>query len=77
LRARDHARPDLQVEIEAVNRALIQEPPEQRAAWLLHRLEALSIQETAEVTRKSVATIKRYVAAVDAHIERACGSTHE
>jgi len=77
LRARDGARPDLQVEIQAVNRALAQQPPEERAAWLLHRLEALSIQETAEATGKSIATIKRYVAAVDAHIERACGCTYD
>jgi RNA polymerase sigma-70 factor (ECF subfamily) len=77
LRARDGARPDLQVEIQAVSRALAEQPPEHRAAWLLHRLEALSIQETAEVTGKSTATVKRYVAAVDAHIERACGCGYE
>jgi RNA polymerase sigma-70 factor (ECF subfamily) len=73
LRSHEHTRPDLRLEIEALERTLARQPSEQRVAWLLHRVEELTIQETAEATAKSTATVKRYVAAVDAHVERAHG----
>lgn len=74
--AREHSRPDLHLELGAIERAVSYAPAEQRAAWLLHRVEALSIVETAESTSRSVATVKRYVAAVDALVERSVGGRH-
>lgn len=75
--AHEHTRPDLRLEVEAIERALAQESAEQRAAWLLHRVEQLSIQETAEAIGKSSATVKRYVSAADARVERAHGGRDE
>jgi RNA polymerase sigma-70 factor (ECF subfamily) len=74
--AREHSRPDLQLELDAIERVVAYAPEDQRAAWLLHRVEALSISETAEATRRSLATVKRYVAAVDALVARALGGAH-
>jgi RNA polymerase sigma-70 factor, ECF subfamily len=73
---REHSRPDLALELELIERTISHAPHEQRAAWLLHRVEALSIVETAEAVRRSVATVKRYVSAVDALVERATGGRH-
>lgn len=70
---RELGRPDLALELELIERTIARAPHEQRAAWLLHRVEALSIVETAESVRRSVATVKRYVSAVDALVERAIG----
>ena len=74
--ARDHSRPDLSVELDCIERAIAFAPSDHRAAWLLHRVEALSIVETAEAVQRSVATVKRHVAAVDALVERAVGGSH-
>lgn len=69
-------RPDLKLELEAIEAALQREPAELRAVWLLHRVEGLSIQDTADAAGKSAATVKRYVAAVDARVSRAHGGSH-
>lgn len=74
--AHDHTRPDLRLELAIVERVLTREPAELRIAWVLHRLEGLSLKETAETSRRSLATVKRYVSAVDARIERALGEDH-
>ena len=73
---RDHNRPDLMLELECIERAVAYAPTDHRAAWLLHRVEALSIVETAAAVQRSVATVKRHVAAVDALVERAVGGTN-
>lgn len=74
--ARDHSRPDLSLELDSIERAIAYAPSDHRAAWMLHRVEALSIVETAEAVQRSVATVKRHVAAVDALVERAVGGSH-
>ncbi len=58
-------RPDLRVELREIDRVLKRTPADWRTAWMLHRIEGLTIHETARVTSRSVATVKRYVAAVD------------
>jgi RNA polymerase sigma-70 factor (ECF subfamily) len=74
--AHEGTRPDLRLELAAVEDALCAEPPELRAAWLLHRVEGLSIQETATACGRSLATVKRYVAAVDARLARFVGEPY-
>ncbi|MFM2419572.1 MAG: hypothetical protein RL385_4295 [Pseudomonadota bacterium] len=74
--AHEGTRPDLRIELEALENALRAEPAEPRAVWLLHRVEGLSIQETATACGRSVATVKRYVAAVDARLARFVGEPH-
>jgi RNA polymerase sigma-70 factor (ECF subfamily) len=69
--AHEHARPELRLELSAIDAVLARESSDERMTWLLHRVEELSLQETAEATGRSLATVKRYVAAVDARVTRA------
>jgi RNA polymerase sigma-70 factor (ECF subfamily) len=71
--AHDDVRPDLRLELAALDRALARESSELRMVWLLHRVQGLSLQETADASAHSLATVKRYIAAVDARIARAHG----
>lgn len=73
--AHDDVRPDLRLELAAIDRALASETSELRMVWLLHRVQGLSLQETADASAHSLATIKRYVAAVDVRVARAHGGT--
>ena len=63
------ARPDLTIEIKELDIVLDKTPTEWRTIWMLHRIEGMSIRETAVASDRSVATVKRYVAAVDNAIE--------
>lgn len=70
LLAVDGTRPDLRAELEAVDAVLRGQPTERRLAFMLHRVEGLSLSETAAASGRSVATTKRYVAAVDSELAR-------
>ena len=59
------ARPDLWVELGEVDRILQRMPERWRLTWMLHRIEGLTIYETARAMNRSTASVKRYVAAVD------------
>jgi RNA polymerase sigma-70 factor, ECF subfamily len=63
------ARPDLRVEIREIDAVLQQTPPEWRTAWMLHRIEEMTIHETAQAMSRSAATVKRYVSAVDTAVQ--------
>jgi RNA polymerase sigma-70 factor, ECF subfamily len=58
-------RPDLRTELREIDAVLQRTPPEWRTAWMLHRIEGMTLYETAQATKCSVATVKRYVSAVD------------
>jgi RNA polymerase sigma-70 factor (ECF subfamily) len=77
VQAHEHARPELRLELYALDAVLARESSDERMTWLLHRVEELSLQETAEATGRSLATVKRYVAAVDARVARACGGRED
>ena len=62
-------RPDLRVELREIDAVLKRTPSEWRITWMLHRIEGMSIHETARAVRRSVATVKRYVTAVDVTIQ--------
>ncbi len=59
------ARPDLRAEINEIDTELRRSPVDWRTAWMLHRVEGMSISETARAVGRSTATVKRYVTAVD------------
>ncbi len=48
-------------------------PADLRIAWVLHRVERLSLPETARACEVSLATVKRRVADAEARIERRLG----
>jgi len=44
-------------------------PPKHRIAWVLHRVEGFTLPEAAEKSDVSLATVKRWIAGVDAEVE--------
>jgi RNA polymerase sigma-70 factor (ECF subfamily) len=63
------ARPDVMAELKEIDTVLHRTPSEWRTAWVLHRVEGMSIHETGRAIKRSVATVKRYVTAVDLAIQ--------
>lgn len=63
------ARPDLRAELREIDTALQRTPSEWRTTWILHRVEGMSIHETSIAVGRSIATVKRYVTAVDVAIQ--------
>lgn len=61
--------PDAQMGVHALYQALAMLPPKQRIAWVLHRIEGYTLPEVAEQTGASLATIKRWVLAIDRALE--------
>jgi RNA polymerase sigma-70 factor (ECF subfamily) len=59
------ARPELRAELSEIDAVLQKTPANWRNAWMLHRIEGMSISETSQAVSRSKATVKRYVAAVD------------
>lgn len=57
--------PDVRLELGEIDDALRTVRPHLRMAWMLHRVEGMSIKETAAAVNRSMATVKRYVAEVD------------
>lgn len=62
-------RPDLRAELAELDTILGALPEEQRATWLLHRVEGWSLRETATALECSTATVKRRLSAADSAIE--------
>jgi RNA polymerase sigma-70 factor (ECF subfamily) len=62
------ARPDMRAELKEIDTVLQRTPPEWRTTWMLHRVEGMSIHETARAVDRSISTVKRYVNAVDVTI---------
>jgi RNA polymerase sigma-70 factor, ECF subfamily len=62
-------RPDLRVELKEIDTILQRTPSEWRITWMLHRIEGMSILETALAVKRSISTVKRYVTAVDVFIQ--------
>jgi RNA polymerase sigma-70 factor (ECF subfamily) len=63
------ARPDLMAELKELDTILQLAPESKRITWMLHRIEGMSIRETAKVTNRSVATVKRYITTVDGALQ--------
>jgi RNA polymerase sigma-70 factor (ECF subfamily) len=63
------ARADLRAELAEVDAVLQRLPTDERLVWLLHRVEGLSLRETAEAVGVSTATVKRKLSAADGAIE--------
>jgi RNA polymerase sigma-70 factor (ECF subfamily) len=53
--------------------ALSRVPADLRIPWVLHRVERLSLPETAAACEVSLATVKRRIADAEARIERRLG----
>jgi RNA polymerase sigma-70 factor (ECF subfamily) len=70
--AAHNAHPDVRAELRLIDNVLNTMAPHLRAAWMLRRVEGMTISETALAVNRSMATVKRYVAEVD----EAVGVTH-
>lgn len=62
------ARPDLVATLREIDRALSRLPVASRSAWILHRVEGWTLEETASALGVSLATAKRRLAEADARI---------
>jgi RNA polymerase sigma-70 factor (ECF subfamily) len=62
------APPDVVLELRDIDRALASLSEAARAAWILHRVEGLTLPETAVALEVSLATAKRRLAEADARI---------
>ncbi len=63
------ARPDLRAELQQLDDTLQRVPDNWRTVWMLHRIEGMSIYETAQATSYSLATVKRYISKVDKAVQ--------
>jgi RNA polymerase sigma-70 factor (ECF subfamily) len=61
---------EVEVELRAIERALTDVPPVHRTAWILRHVEGHELEDVAEICACSLATIKRWLAATDAHLTR-------
>ncbi len=57
--------PDVRAELRLLDDILKTRPPHLRTAWMLHRVEGMTIRETSRAINRSMATVKRYVAEID------------
>jgi RNA polymerase sigma-70 factor (ECF subfamily) len=57
--------PDVRAELRLIDDILKTTRPHLRTAWMLHRVEGMTIRETSRAVNLSPATVKRYVAEVD------------
>jgi RNA polymerase sigma-70 factor, ECF subfamily len=62
--------PEAREPVHALYRALARAPAKQRTAWTLHRVEGMTLPEAGEHCGVSLATVKRWIVAVDAIVER-------
>jgi RNA polymerase sigma-70 factor (ECF subfamily) len=65
------APPEVRLELQRIYRALDRLPSDQRTAFILHRVEGMTVDETATAMGCSAATVKRKVRAAAERIERA------
>lgn len=63
-------RPDDRAELALVDRVLGRIPADLRIAWMLRKVEGLTLPDVAQACECSLATVKRRIAAVDAEIAR-------
>ncbi len=60
--------PETREALAAVDRVLRSMPEAHRDAWTLHVIEGLTLPDTADACGCSLATVKRWIAAVDARV---------
>ena len=65
------ARPDLVAELREIDRTLATLSMASRSAWILHRVEGWTLEETADALSVSLATAKRRLAEADDRIDPA------
>lgn len=63
------SRPDLVVELREIDRTLERLAIASRSAWILHRVEGWTLEETADAIGVSLATVKRRLVEADAAID--------
>jgi RNA polymerase sigma-70 factor (ECF subfamily) len=66
--AAEGARPDLVATLRQIDRELEKLSVASRSAWILHRVEGWTLEETADALEVSLATTKRRLAEADARI---------
>ena len=69
--ALEGSRPDLVAELHEIDRALDALSVASRSAWILHRVEGWTLEETADAMNVSLATAKRRLAEADDRIDPA------
>jgi RNA polymerase sigma-70 factor, ECF subfamily len=62
------ASPEVRTELAMIDAILVKVPVEKRVAWLLRHVEGHKLEEVAELTGISLATVKRHIEAVEAKI---------
>lgn len=67
--ATEGARPDLVAELREIDRTLDRLSIASRSAWILHRVEGWTLEETADALSVSLATAKRRLAEADDRID--------
>lgn len=66
----DAARSDTGAQIREVEDKIRALPDRSRIAWVMHRVEAYSLRETADALKCSMSTVKRAIAETDAVLEK-------
>jgi len=61
--------PEARAEVHALYQGLARVPAKQRIVWVLHRIEGYTLPEVAEHSGASLATVKRWITAVDGELE--------
>ncbi len=61
--------PEARAEVHALYEQLARVAPKKRVVWVLHRVEGHTLPEAAEQAGTSLATVKRWIADVDAELE--------
>lgn len=72
--ASEGSRPDLVAELREIDRILAGLSMASRSAWILHRIEGWTLEETASAMEVSLATCKRRLSEADERIERERGA---
>lgn len=75
--AHDELGPDQRVELARIDAVLARAPGRERAAWVLRHVEGHELAEVATLCDCSLATVKRWIAATQARIDRHVGSSTE
>lgn len=70
LQAAHDAGPDVRAELSLLDRALDALPSEEKIAWTLRYVEGLSLEEIAQTSGRSLATVKRRISAAESAVAR-------
>jgi len=73
----EDAAPDVIVELRGVCRAIESLPADERITLVLRRFEQLSLEQIADQTRTSLATVKRRLTRAEARLARALGNPED